>query len=134
MTDMQAQVPEWSDELDESRREHAIVQPILRELLLALQPHPRGLRRWSVMRAIRVERTRISREVPLKFESDVESVFRKFSAAPIDSHVRVCKLEDAPFCRPRNTAGEVWALRPGRLDAATADDILQENTPKQGAA
>ena len=98
-------------------------QPILRELIAALKPHPRGLRRWSVMRAIRVARHRGSRDIPLKFEADVESVFRKFSADAIDAHARVCTVENAPFCRPHNTAGEVWALRPGKAAALLGEGV-----------
>jgi len=113
----------WPDESELVRRRQDFDQPILHELIAALKPHPRGLRRWSVMRAIRVDRNRRSRDIPLKFESDVESVFRKFSADAIDAHARVCAVEIAPFCRPHNTAGEVWALRPGKAEALLGEDI-----------
>jgi hypothetical protein len=96
-------------------------EPILSELIAVLKPHPRGLRRWSVMRAIRANRNRVSRDIPLKFESDVESVFRKFSADAIDAHARVCPVENAPFCRPQNTAGEVWALRAGKAESPQSE-------------
>jgi hypothetical protein len=78
---------------------------ILEELIAALAPHPNGLRRWSVMRAIRKRREAVSREIPLKLEADVERAFRRF-----------CRGDDmrssgAPlFCRPAEKAGEVWAL------------------------
>ncbi len=120
--DMQANLPDWSDAPDTFRRERETNQPILRELIAALTPHPRGLRRWSVMRAIRVERNRASRDIPLKFESDVESVFRKYSGDAMDAHARVCTAEDALFCRPHNTAGEVWALRAGKAAAYLDND------------
>jgi hypothetical protein len=127
--DMHANLPAWSDKSEPQRRGQDFNHPILHELIAALKPHPRGLRRWSVMRAIRVDRNRASRDIPLKFESDVESVFRKFSADAIDAHARICSVEVAPFCRPHNTAGEVWALRPGKADA-----LLGEGFPADGYA
>ena len=44
---------------------------ILIELVKVLTPHPGGLRRWSVMRAIRKERESASRDIPQKFEDEV---------------------------------------------------------------
>jgi len=78
---------------------------IVEELVAALAAHPRGLRRWSVMRAIRKNREAVSREIPLKLEADVERAFRQF-----------CRNDGARasgtalFCRPTEKAGEVWAL------------------------
>ena len=78
---------------------------IVEELVAALEPHPGGLRRWSVMRAIRKSREAVSREIPLKLEADVERTFRQF-----------CRNDGARasgtalFCRPAEKAGEVWAL------------------------
>jgi hypothetical protein len=78
---------------------------IVEELVAALAPHPGGLRRWSVMRAIRKSREAVAREIPLKLEADVERAFRQF-----------CRNDGmrAPgtvlFCRPVEKAGEVWAL------------------------
>jgi hypothetical protein len=132
--DMRLNLPDWSDTPDSFRREQDANQLILRELIAALKPHPRGLRRWSVMRAIRADRNRISRDIPLKFESDVESVFRKFSADAMDAHARVCAVENAPFCRPHNTAGEVWALRPGKAEAWLGEGVPETNRTKAGGA
>jgi hypothetical protein len=84
---------------------HAPRPTIVDELIATLAPHPRGLRRWSVMRAIRANRQAASRDIPFKLESDVERVFRQFcrdSAMPAASPVL--------FCRPAEKAGEVWAL------------------------
>ena len=89
--------------------------PLLGELIRVLKPHPRGLRRWSVMRAMRNNRIRQSREIPQKFEDDVERVFRRYCAD--DADMRMCTAESAPFYRPRDTAGEVWALHPERAEA-----------------
>jgi hypothetical protein len=77
----------------------AHVDPVVQELVTVLKPHARGLRRWSVMRAMRENRKQQSRDVPPKFEVTVERVFRRFSSAP-----------NATFYRPPETAGEVWAL------------------------
>ena len=57
---------------------HAPRPTIVEELVAALAPHPGGLRRWSVMRAIRKNREAVAREIPLKLESDIERTFRQF--------------------------------------------------------
>jgi hypothetical protein len=80
---------------------------IVEELVAALKPHPKGLRRWSVMRAIRKGREAVSRDVPLKLEADVERAFRRFCR---DDGMRASGT--ALFCRPAEKAGEVWALDP----------------------
>jgi len=91
---------------------------IVEELIAALAPHPRGLRRWSVMRAIRKSREAVARAIPLKLESDVERPFRQF-----------CRNDGTRdegtvlFCRPAEKAGEVWAL-----DASFASG---DETPSQ---
>jgi hypothetical protein len=78
---------------------------IVEELVAALTPHPKGLRRWSVMRAIRKNREAVSRDIPLKLEADVERAFRQFCR---DDGMRASGT--ALFCRPAEKAGEVWAL------------------------
>ena len=78
---------------------------IVEELVAALTPHPKGLRRWSVMRAIRQSREARSREIPLKMEADVERAFRRFCRGD-DMRASSMTL----FCRPAEKAGEVWAL------------------------
>src|SRR5258708_4816003 len=78
---------------------------LVEELVAALTPHPKGLRRWSVMRAIRKSREAVSREIPLKLEADVERAFRQFCR---DDGARASST--ALFCRPAEKAGEVWAL------------------------
>ena len=88
-------------------------QPILGELMDVLKAHPRGLRRWSVMRAMREIRRRQARDIPQKFEDNVEWVFRRFCAGEPEAGVSAA---NAPFYRPRETAGEVWALAPERAD------------------
>ena len=78
---------------------------IVEELVAALAPHPGGLRRWSVMRAIRTNREAMAREIPLKLEADVERAFRQFCRG---DGIRASGT--ALFCRPAEKAGEVWAL------------------------
>jgi hypothetical protein len=75
------------------------------ELVAALAPHPKGLRRWSVMRAIRKKREPQAREIPLKLEADFERTFRQFCR---DDDMRASGT--ALFWRPAEKAGEVWAL------------------------
>jgi len=88
---------------------------IVEELVAALTPHPRGLRRWSVMRAIRKSREAVSREIPLKLEADVEREFRRFCRGD-----GLRAQGTALFCRPAETAGEVWALDAGYAVAGEA--------------
>lgn len=78
---------------------------IVEELVAALSPHPSGLRRWTVMRAIRTSREAGAREIPLKLEADVERAFRKFCRGD-----GMWTSGPALFCRPTEKAGEVWAL------------------------
>jgi hypothetical protein len=69
----------------------------------------------SVMRAMRESRLRQSRDISLKFEQDVERIFRRYCVG--EATLMACTAETAPFFRPRDTAGEVWALHPDRAEA-----------------
>ena len=80
----------------------------LRDLIAVLAPQPKGLRKWSVMRAIRARRDNDGRDIPLKFENDVERAFRRFCAG--DSIQGGVPRAAALFYRPKDTAGEVWAV------------------------
>ena len=90
---------------------------ILGELIKVLTPHPGGLRRWSVMRAIRKERENAAREIPQKFEDEVERTFRRFCADSGDAKTGTRTAKDALFYRPKEKAGEVWGLFPSRAKA-----------------
>lgn len=67
-----------------------------------------GLRRWSVMRGMRKVWRKAEREISQKFEDEVERNFRYFND---DDRIKpqMAESEDAPFFRPRDDAGEVWA-------------------------
>lgn len=82
-------------------------QVTLNELVEVLSAHPRGLRRWSVMRSIRASRTRRSRDIPHKFEDEVERIFRRHCDG---AETRSATRGAALFYRPKETAGEVWAI------------------------
>ena len=107
---------------------------IVEELVAALAPHPKGLRRWTVMRAIRANREAVSREIPLKLEADVERAFRQFCQG---EGTRAAGT--ALFFRPAEKAGEVWALSPPSAntdempvtDAAEAVLTVPDETPPQ---
>jgi hypothetical protein len=95
------------------------------ELIDALSPHPGGLRRWSVMRAIRRAREAAHRDVPAKFEDEIERVFRKFCTDGDFVKAPDAVAKDALFFRPRDKAGEVWALIPERANAWLAGEIVR---------
>ncbi|HEY1615284.1 MAG TPA: hypothetical protein VGF97_16505 [Rhizomicrobium sp.] len=99
-------------------------QPIVEELVKVLAPHPAGLRRWSVMRAISSSRERASMDVSPRFENEVERVFRRFCADFGDSKSRTCSASSALFHRPSERAGEVWAVYPDRAHAWLASEGL----------
>ena len=86
---------------------------ILDELRTVLAAHPGGLRRWSVMRAIRKERERTGQHMPQNLEVEVERTFRRFCADADKKH-GVRASSDALFFRPSEKAGEVWAILPER--------------------
>jgi hypothetical protein len=90
---------------------------LLADLIAVLQAHPKGLRRWSVMRAMRTRRERAGHDVTLKFEDEIERLFRDYCAAepPVEG-------ETKPFFRPKETAGEVWRVDPARLAVFLAGD------------
>jgi hypothetical protein len=86
------------------------------DLIQVLLPNPGGLRRWSIMRAIRLRRETRDGAISLKLEDEIERVFRKFCAGepPPKGLKTRCAPEDALFHRPKEKAGEVWAVNPHR--------------------
>ena len=114
MDEGNAGVFEFEREYESAAQNLPVHEPILVELTKVLAAHPRGLRRWSVMRAIRKDRESASREIPHKLEDDVERIFRRFCAD------QGCAAKDAFFYRPKETAGEVWVVFPERAKALLA--------------
>jgi hypothetical protein len=90
---------------------------LLADLIAVLQANPAGLRRWSVMRAMRTRRARAGHEITPKFEDEVERLFREYCASepPRENETR-------PFFKPKEKAGEVWAVDPARLGAFLGSD------------
>jgi hypothetical protein len=84
------------------------------DLIGVLIAQPGGLRRWSVMRAIRQRLEKAQRPVPHKFEDKVERAFRGFCA---DDPLKSGESQDALFYRPKDKAGEVWAVHAERARA-----------------
>jgi hypothetical protein len=83
---------------------------LMRDLIAVLEANPAGLRRWSVMRAMRMRRTQAGHEITPKFEDEVERLFREY-CAPEPPRAN----ETRPFFKPKEKAGEVWAVDPARL-------------------
>lgn len=83
---------------------------LMKDLIDVLEENPKGLRRWSVMRATRTRRERAGHEITLKFEDEVERLFREYcvSDPPRENETR-------PFYKPKDKAGEVWAVDTARL-------------------
>ena len=103
-------------ESDQAVRKSRADTPILSELVKVLGPYPEGLRRWSVMHAIRKDREKTGRDIPQKFEDEIERTFRRFCAAADQAKTAANDGGETLFYRPREKAGEVWAIIPGRAE------------------
>jgi hypothetical protein len=105
----------YADILDRSPSRMRADQTLLLDLIAVLTANKAGLRRWSVMRAMRQRAEKANREVTPKFEDDVERAFRKFCEG--DAVRGNASPETALFFRPKEKAGEVWAIYPERAQA-----------------
>jgi hypothetical protein len=92
-------------------------EPYLRDLVEVLSEQPAGLRRWSVMRTMRARCEFKDRDVPQKFEDDVERTFRSRCGAETASDATPRDDQSVLFYRPKERAGEVWAVFPERAKA-----------------
>jgi hypothetical protein len=84
--------------------------PYIVGLIKVLRQHPAGLRRWSVMRAMRRRWDDSGRETTQKFEDEVERAFRRMCVDTDLVKNRECTDATALFFRPEERAGEVWAV------------------------
>jgi hypothetical protein len=83
-----------------------VKQSLLHDLIAVLEAHPAGLRRWSVMRAMRTRAQRAGHEITPIFEDEVERAFRRHCTGDTSRGANATEL----FHRPKDKAGEVWAL------------------------
>jgi hypothetical protein len=103
---------------------------VVTELAKLLLAHPGGLRRWSVMRAMRRAWEGAQQEVSQKFEDEVERNFRYFSADD-DCAKYPERGHDAIFFRPSDKAGEVWAVNLDRVRAwLVANDAVANDSER----
>jgi hypothetical protein len=69
------------------------------------------------MRAMRKARENAQQDISLKFEDEIERNFRRFCADEDGAKLQGSAMTDALFFRPRDKAGEVWAVYPDRARA-----------------
>jgi hypothetical protein len=92
-------------------------QLYLLDLIRVLRPHPAGLRRWSIMRAIRKNRETAGLPISQKMEDAVERVFRNHCADSENFKKREGAPDKALFHWPQGKLGGVWAVYPDRAEA-----------------
>ena len=103
----------YADILDRSPSRMRADQTLLLDLIAVLTANKAGLRRWSVMRAMRQRAEKANREVTPKFEDDVERAFG--IQALFSGHGAYTPPYDAPdFGRPDPPLPR---LRPSRRPA-----------------
>jgi hypothetical protein len=118
-----AEIPEKRGD-DLAARKLRSEHPYLVDLIAVLRAHPAGLRRWSVMRAIRRKRESSSLPIHQKFEDEVERAFRRLCADSESLKNNGTPAEAALFYRPPERAGEVWAVYADRAEAWLRDERI----------
>ncbi len=94
----------------------------LLDLIEVLLPHPAGLRRWAIMRAIRKIHQSAERPISQKFEDGVERVFRNHCADSVIFKKRNIAPENALFHWPQGKAAGLWAVHPDKAEAFLKSD------------
>jgi hypothetical protein len=87
------------------------------DLIRVLLSHPDGLRRWSVMRAIRKNRENARLPIPDKIEDDVQRMFLQHCAQSDPFKKRNRPPETALFHWPQGKLAGLWAVFPDRAEA-----------------
>lgn len=104
-------------------RRYRLDAVLLRDLVTVLSAHRGGLRRWTLMRAMRTLSEKANREVTPKFEDDVERAFRHYCEGDA-VHAGLSEKPQPLFYRPKESVGEVWALRPEAAEAIASGRLL----------
>jgi len=112
----------FADEPELATRKLRSEHPYVVDLIGVLRAHPGGLRRWSVMRAMRNRRKDSAGPIPQKFEDEVERVFRRWCAGADNAHD--CTTL---FYRPEERAGEVWAVHGDRAETWLKAERLDDD-------
>jgi enoyl reductase-like protein len=89
----------------------------LLDLIEVLLPHPAGLRRWAIMRAMRKIHQSAERPISQKFEDEIERVFRNHCGDSANFKKRKFPPEKALFHWPQGKAAGLWAVYPDKAEA-----------------
>ncbi len=110
-----------------SARDRLLDQSYVADLIEVLSAHPKGLRRWSVMRALRKIRESKGRAIPHKFEDEVERTFRRNCASTEILNPGNDQTRMELFYRPAESAGEVWAIFPGKAEIPSTTKPIERD-------
>jgi len=105
-------------------KRYRLNQALVDDLVAVLSAHPAGLRRWTLMRAMRAMSEHGGRDISPKFEDDVERAFRHHCEGDA-VHLGQAEELEALFFRPKGSVGEVWAMLPPKAEAS--GQTRQEN-------